>query len=40
MEKRMKGRKKMPKMMKKGGGTAKKKTKKSPKMMKKGGRAK
>tara|TARA_R100001163_G_scaffold3524_1_gene5182 strand:+ start:131 stop:238 length:108 start_codon:yes stop_codon:yes gene_type:complete len=35
----MKGRKKMPKMMKKGG-PSKKKTKKSPKMMKRGGRAK
>ena len=39
MEKRMKGRKKMPKMMGKGG-PAKKKTKKSPKKMKRGGRAK
>ena len=39
MEKRMKGRKKMPKMMKKGG-PSKKKTKKSPKKMKRGGRAK
>jgi len=35
----MKGRKKMPKMMKKGG-PSKKKTKKSPKMMKRGGRSK
>ena len=35
----MKGRKKMPKMMKKGG-PSKKKTKKSPKMMQRGGRAK